>query len=79
MQDVMHELADFATQFAYKSTPGTLTILSISPAEKQDPVRRGISASVRPVTSGRSSDIVSFLLQREQRDLESAPGMRLSA
>ena len=33
MQDVLDDLADFVSAFAYQSVPGSLTILSISPPE----------------------------------------------
>ena len=75
MQDVLDDLADFVSAFAYQSIPGSLTILSISPAEVDSAVRRP-RATVTRVPARRSSDVVSFLLEREDRNQRAARTLR---
>ncbi|HEB59344.1 MAG TPA: hypothetical protein ENJ01_09000 [Gammaproteobacteria bacterium] len=73
MRDALEGLADFATRFAFTSTPGTLTILSIEapaaiPAEAPHTAAAARRrAPVIPVGRRRSRDVVSFLLEREAR------------
>ena len=78
MQDVLDDLADFVCGFAYRSVPGSLTILSISPPEADTELRRP-RATVTRVPARRNSDVVSFLLERENRSQRSAQALRLTA
>jgi hypothetical protein len=78
MQDVLDDLTDFVSAFAYQSIPGSLTILSISPPEADAGLPRP-RASVTRVPARRSSDVVSFLLEREDRNTRSAQALRLTA
>lgn len=69
MQDMLEGLADFTTRFAYQSTPGSLTILSIAPPGEPDGIlATAVRAPVIPVLPRRSRDVVSFLLEREARN-----------
>ncbi len=69
MRDALEGLADFATRFAWTSTPGTLTILSIEapPPDAAGAPPPATRAPVVPVGCRRSRDVVSFLLEREAR------------
>lgn len=66
MRDVLDGLMEAACEVAY--SPGRresrLTILSIEPPRRRLPDNR---ATVVPVTAHRSSDVLAYLLRREQR------------
>ncbi len=67
MRDVMDGLYDSACYFSYRSTPDTLEILSIEPPKGDPfamPTRR---AKVHRIPVHRTSNIVDFLLTREEQ------------
>lgn len=82
MRDIMDNLEDFAAAFAYQSTPHTLHIVPTEgwplPVSKSngDTKCSPCHAKVYKIPLRRSSDVVSYLLERESREFHA---MELSA
>lgn len=67
MRDILDGLADLATWSAYRSVPGSFEILSIEPPNGRVQVGERCSTAVLRPPTQRSSDVVSYLMERESR------------
>ena len=84
MQEALSDLENFVTTFAYQSIPGTLSILSIeppidAPVETTSKKMARKLATVHRVTTRRSKDVVSFLMEREGREERQHQAIKLTA
>ena len=65
MLDVMDGLEDAASYINYESSPDIVEILSIEPPGRHTAAKDKIIPIKLPFETGRSNDIVDYLIQRE--------------
>lgn len=65
MRDVLDGLEDAASYINYESSPDIVEILSIEPPGRPITVRDKVIPINLPFETGRSNDIVDYLIQRE--------------
>jgi len=65
MRDVMDGLEDAASYINYESSPDIVEILSIEPPGRPTTAKDKVIPIKLPLETGRSNDIVDYLIQRE--------------